>query len=139
MSQSAAPIRLRSRSQARVAILATRFVVTLLRTLDAMPTFTYPNRERSFVRSTVILLAVAGTGYVAGALLHNTVSSRDDSVAFARPVQAAKSNLRDPRPATGTVAAAGAVEWGRPDSERIPEPRECDLVHGISIACLFMD
>ena len=120
-------------------ILATRFVVTLLRTLDVMPTFTYPNRESSFVRSTVILLAVAGTGYVAGALLHNTVSSRDDSVAFARPVQAAKSNLRDPRPATGTVAAAGAVEWGRPDSERIPEPRECDLVHGISIACLFMD
>jgi hypothetical protein len=35
-----------------------------------MPTFTYPNRGRSFVRSAVLLLAVAGTSYVAGALLH---------------------------------------------------------------------
>jgi len=103
-----------------------------------MPTFTHPNRGRLFVCSTVFLLAVAGTGYVAGALLHNTVSSRDDS-AFVRPVGAAELSFGDPLAATGTVAPATAVEWGRSDSERIPEPRECDLANGVSTACLFMD
>ena len=101
-----------------------------------MPTFTYPSRGRSFVRSTILLLAVAGAGYVAGALLHNPASPRDVSVAFATPARAAQSNFRDPLP--GTVALA-AVEWGRSDVERIPEPRECDLLQGISTACLFMD
>jgi hypothetical protein len=102
-----------------------------------MSTFTYPNRGRSFVRSTVLLLAVAGPCYVAGAFLHNTVSSRDSAV-FARPVQAAEFNPQDPLPASGTVAPA-AVEWSRSDGERISQPRECELAQGIATECVFMD
>jgi hypothetical protein len=103
-----------------------------------MSTFKYPNRGRSFVRSTVFLLAIAGTSYVAGALLHNTASSRDDFAALVRPVQAAESNLRDPLPASGTVTPA-AFEWSGPDSERFSEPCECLLAQGISTECVFMD
>jgi hypothetical protein len=104
-----------------------------------MPTFAYPNRGRSFVRSTVVLLAVAGTGYIAGAFFHNLESSRDNSAAFAHSAQAAEFNIRDPLPATGNVAPAYADGRDRSDGGRIAEPRECDLAKGISTACLFMD
>lgn len=104
-----------------------------------MPTLTYINPGKSFVRSTLLLLAVAGAGFIAGASWHNPISSRDVSVAFARPAQAAESDFRNPLPALSIVAAAGADEAGRSYAERISEPRECDPAQGISTACLFMD
>jgi len=97
----------------------------------------YPANRRSIVRPIALVLAVAGAGYVAGALLHGTAPVRGESAAFAPSAQAALS--RDPLPAIGTVPPAGAVEWGRSVGERIAEPRECDVVNGISTACLFMD
>jgi len=103
-----------------------------------MPTFTYPNRE-SIARSAVLLLAVAGTSYVAGMLFHNPTSSRDVSAAFAAPAQAAESNFADALQVTGTVAPAGADDWGSFDGKRIPQPRECDLEKGISAECMWLD
>jgi len=104
-----------------------------------MPTFTYPNPGRSFVRFAVLLLAVAGTSYFAGARFHSPISSRDVSAAFATPALAAESNFTNPLQATGIVAPARADERGRFDGERIPQPRECDLPKGISTECIFLD
>jgi len=97
----------------------------------------YSAHQRSIVRPIALVLAVAGMGYVAGALLHGTASPRDGSAAFARSAQA--SEPRDQLPASGAVPAAYAVDWDRSDRERISQPRECDVPKGISTACLFMD
>lgn len=104
-----------------------------------MPNFTYASRGRSFVGRTFLVIAIAGTGFVAGALFHNPASSRDASAPFASGVQAAQSSFRDASTTTGTVAPAVTGEWTRSDGERIAEPRECDLASGIATACLFMD
>ena len=102
-----------------------------------MTTPMYPAHRRSIVRPIALALAVAGAGYVAGALLHGTASPRDGSAAFAQSAQAAEP--RDLLPASRTVPAVDAVDWDRSDGERISEPRECDVAKGISISCLFMD
>jgi hypothetical protein len=99
----------------------------------------YPAQRRSIVRPIVHVLAVAGAGFVAGALFHNLVSSRDVSAAFATPARAAESNFRDALPAIGTAPSADTVDWDRSDREQISEPRECDVAEGITTACLFMD
>ena len=104
-----------------------------------MATFAYEDREASFVRSTVLVLAIAATAYVAGALLQFPVSSHDASVTFSQPVQAAEPMFRARTPGADTVPPASAVEWGRSDGELIPQPRECDMARGISNECLFMD
>jgi hypothetical protein len=83
------------------------------------------------------MLAFAGAGYVAGALLHGTAPVHGESAAFAPSAQA--SERRDSLPASGTVPSAADVDWGRSDRERISEPRECDVEKGISTSCLFMD
>ena len=95
--------------------------------------------RRSFVRRTALLLAIAGAGYLAVALFHDTASFDDGSAAFAQPAQAAASSHRELLPATRAVPPAGAVDWGRSGGELIQNPRECDLEKGISTACLFMD
>ena len=104
-----------------------------------MTAFTHPHRGKSFVRSTVLLLAIAGTGYVAGAFLHSTAPSRDNSAGIVRTARATEYDLRDSLPATAVFEPSGAEEWGRSDGKRIIEPRECELQKGISTACLFMD
>jgi hypothetical protein len=63
-----------------------------------MTTTAYPPRGRSILRSTAVLLLIAGTGYVAGALMHGTFATRDASVAFAQPIRPAESNFRQPEP-----------------------------------------
>ena len=102
-----------------------------------MTTPMYSADRRSMVRPIALVLAVAGAGYVAGALLHGTAPQRGGSVAFAPSVQAAEP--RNPLPASGAFPLAEAVDWSRSDPERISEPRECDVANGISTACLFMD
>jgi hypothetical protein len=104
-----------------------------------MPTFTYPNPGRSFVRPAILLLAVAGTSYVVGVLLQNPISSRDVSALLAAPAQAAESNFANPLQVTGTVASVRADERRRFDGERILQPRECDLPNRISTECMFLD
>ena len=104
-----------------------------------MTTPMYAAQGTSIVRRTAVVLAVAGAGFIAGALLHGPIGSRDVSAAFAQPAEAAKSNFLQTTPATSTIAPAGADEWGQSDGGRIFEPRECDLPKGISTACLFMD
>jgi len=89
------------------------------------------------VRPIALVLAVAGVGYVAGALLLGTTPVRGESAAFAASAQAAEP--RDPLSTSGTIPAVYAVDWGRSDRDRISEPRECDVPKGISTACLFMD
>jgi len=102
-----------------------------------MTTPMYAAHRRSIVRPIALVLAVAGAGYVAGALVHGTSSPRDGSTAFARSAQAAEP--RDSLSASGIVLPANAVDWDRSYRERISEPRECDVAKGISTACLFMD
>jgi hypothetical protein len=99
-----------------------------------MQAFRYISDKRSFVRSTVLLLTLACVSYVAGALSHNTGSSRDASAAFAPPVQAASFNFRDTLAASAAIAPPTADAW-----DRIPDPRECDLGRGIATTCQFMD
>ena len=103
-----------------------------------MAAFKHSNRGRTLVRSTVLLLGVGGIGYIAGALVHNTVPSGNDSAAFAGPVQAAEWHHQYPLPASSTFTPA-TVEWSQSDRERIPQPRECDLAQGISTECVYMD
>jgi hypothetical protein len=103
-----------------------------------MASFADTNRGASFFRSTVLFLAVAGTSYVAGALVHNPASSRDISASFAPPVQAAEPRFRAPLLEDDGFAMPSAIESGRTGDE-VTEPRECDLPKGISVACLFMD
>jgi hypothetical protein len=95
-----------------------------------------PSRGRSITRFTVVLLAIAAMGYVAGALVHDNFPSPNDSVAFAQSVRPADTA----RPAAASPAtvpdAYGLVRF---DAERSDDPRECDLLNGISIACVFMD
>src|SRR6516164_8468009 len=101
MSHEAVPIRLESRSSE-----ACRDTRNASWTGDwTMPTFTYPNPGRSFVRPAILLLAVAGTSYVVGVLLQNPISSRDVSALLAAPAQAAESNFANPLQVTGTVAS----------------------------------
>ena len=104
-----------------------------------MPTFTYTRWGRSFVRSSVVLLAVAGMGYVAGAVSHSPASTRGVSAAFASPALGAEFNFRDPPPMPGVIAPAIPAELGQPGVDYRQDPRECDLAQGISTACLFMD
>jgi hypothetical protein len=96
----------------------------------------YSAHRRSIVRPIALVLAVAGAGYVAGALFHGIAPVRGESAAFATSAQAAESR---PLFEGGTIPAADAIDWSRSDRERILEPRECDLAKGISTACLFMD
>jgi len=103
-----------------------------------MPTFTYTLRGRSLLRSTLLLLTIAGAGYVAGGFLDNTGSSRDASAAFAPPVRAAESNLHDALRTTGTAPPTD-IGIGQFGGEQIPQPRECDLTNAISTECLWMD
>jgi hypothetical protein len=103
-----------------------------------MASFADANRGTSFVRSTVLFLAVAGTSYVAGALVHNPASSRDISASFAPPVLAAEPLFRAPAFEDDGFPPPSAIESSRTGNE-ITEPRECDLPKGISVACLFMD
>ena len=98
---------------------------------------TYSAHQRSIVRPIALVLAVAGMGYVAGALLHGTAPVRGESAAFAPSAQAAEP--RDSLSASGVVPPANAVDWDRSYRERISEPRECDVAKGILTACLFMD
>jgi hypothetical protein len=107
--------------------------------IRVMTTPMYAVQGTSIVRRTAVVLAVAGAGFITGALLHSPIGFRDVSAAFAQPAQAAQSNLLQTTPATGTIAPAGADEWAPSDGERIFEPRECDLPKGISTACLFLD
>ena len=104
-----------------------------------MPTFTYPSFGRSFLRSTIVLLAVAGTGYIAGTLSHNSGAARDASAAFAPAARAGGSDFADSSYLTDTVPAAHAIKFSGFDGERIQDPRECDVLNGISTACVFMD
>jgi hypothetical protein len=103
-----------------------------------MPTVTSPNRRISLVRLAVVSLAVAATGYVAGALSNKALLPDDDPPAFFSSVSAGEYDPRDPLPALATVPPA-AVDWSRYDGERIAQPRECDVMQGISSACVFMD
>ena len=99
-----------------------------------MTTTMYSTHEKSIVRTTALVLAVAGAGYVAGAILQGTTPVRGESAAFA---QSAES--RDLLSAGGIVPRTDAIDWDRADRERISQPRECDVAKGISTACLFMD
>jgi hypothetical protein len=103
-----------------------------------MAAFKHSIRGRTFVRSTVLLLATGGLGYIAGALVHNTVPSSNDSAAFAGPAPAADWHHEYPLPASSTFTPA-VVEWSQPERERIPQPRECDLAQGVSTECVYMD
>jgi len=90
--------------------------------------------------ATVVLLAVAATGYVAGAFVQDSLQQSNNSMAFAQPVRAAETNSGDAPLAAATLAAfSGADESTRSHTERIADPRECDLGKGISTACMFLD
>ena len=90
-----------------------------------------PSRGRSITRSTVVLLAVAAMGYVAGALVHDRLPSPNDSVAFALPVQAAETNSNTaPSAAASPATVPDAYGLFRFDAEWIDDPRECDLGKG---------
>ena len=84
------------------------------------------------MRSTVVLLAVAATGYVAAALVHDALPHSNGAAVFARPVRAAETNAGDTLRVPATL---GMV----PDAEWTESPRECDLGKGISTECIFMD
>jgi hypothetical protein len=99
-----------------------------------------PSRGRSITRSTVVLLAVAAMGYVAGALVHDKLPPPNDSVAFAQPVRAAGTNSYTASPAAASPATVpDASGLFRFDAARTDDPRECDLLNGILTACVFMD
>jgi len=85
------------------------------------------------------MLAVAGAGFVAEALWHNPMSSRDVTDAFASPARAAEPNIQDQLRATAIAPPASTDGIGQFDGEQIPQPRECDLAKGISIECMWLD
>ena len=105
-----------------------------------------PSRGRSITRSTVVLLAVAAMGYVAGALVQDKLPLPNDSVAFARPVRAAETNSNTAPPAAASPATvpdadgwrSSEAEW-TDHSPWTDHSRECILEKGISTECAFMD
>jgi hypothetical protein len=92
------------------------------------------------MRSTVVLLAIAGVGYAVAALVHDSLPFPNDPVAFARPAHATESNSNFAPPVAATMATMSDTAGPRRfDPEWTETPRECDLGKGISTACLFMD
>jgi hypothetical protein len=108
-----------------------------------MTTTLHSPRRRMIVRRTALALAVAGTGYVIGALVNGPASPREASTAFTRPAQAAEPALRAPLRARQTVAPKtvppAAADSVQSAGARIQDPRECDVAKGIETACMFMD
>jgi hypothetical protein len=107
-----------------------------------MTNLIYSAHRRAIVRRTVLVLAVAGAGYLAVALLHDKASPRNESSAFSAPARAAEFSA--PPPANHAVqpniaAPAATSDSGQSDSARIQDPRECDVAKGIETACMFMD
>ena len=99
----------------------------------------YPVRGRSNMRSTAVLLFVAGIGYVTGALVHNSLPPPNDPLAFAQPVRAAEANSGAFLPAAASLGTVPGADKLRRSDAGIEDPRECDLPKGISTACIFMD
>jgi hypothetical protein len=104
-----------------------------------MRTFTYQSHGRSLLGFAGLLLAVAATAFIGGALVYAPAAPSDASAGFVQPAQAAARPFGNAVPAIGPAAPTDAVESGRSDDPQIPEPRECDLSKGISTACVFMD
>ena len=103
-----------------------------------MKTLAPARRAKPLVRSTVVLLALTGAFYVAGLLTDSATAMREGSPAFASPVQAAESPARA-MPEASAIFTPADIGPTKPDVERIENPRECDAVHGVTIACVFMD
>ena len=105
-----------------------------------MSTFKYFNRGDATVRFAIALLALAGTGYVAEALVQNPITSRgapDRLVKQTAPPPSRATNISHPPRAAGSNRHAGD-QVNAPD-EQIAQPRECDLPRGIATDCLFLD
>jgi hypothetical protein len=61
-------------------------------------------------------------------------------VAFARPVGPADTNsVTAPAAAASPATVPDAYRLFQFDAERTDDPRECDLLNGVSITCVFMD
>jgi hypothetical protein len=93
----------------------------------------------SNTRSTAAIVFVAAIGYVAGALVQDSLPRPNDQVAFAQPVRSAKPNSDDTLAAGATATEPRANKLRRSDANGTEDPRECDLAKGISTACIFMD
>ena len=98
------------------------------------------SRARSIARSTVVMIAIGAIGYLAGALVHDKLPAPNDSVASARSIQPSETNSEAVFAAVASPATVpDAYGLLRLDAERIDDPRECDILNGISTACVFMD
>jgi hypothetical protein len=93
-------------------------------------------RARSFVRSTAVLAVVASAGYLAGAIIDNTLSAPDATAASAQslagPPFAAPPSLQ-------ADDGYDALDWARSSARGVEAPRECDATHGPIFECVFMD
>ena len=100
----------------------------------------YSGRGRSGIRSTIVLLTIAGMGYIAGAVIHGSLPPSNEPVALARSASAAETNSGNGLPAAVPLPTLrGAHESRGLDADGVENPRECDLLKGVSTACLFMD
>jgi hypothetical protein len=95
-----------------------------------------PRHTRSIARSTAVLVLVASAGYVAGAVVHGTFSTRGASAAFAQPIEAATSEFHEPG---RSALPSSAFDWTRSIVEYVEAPRECDATHGPTTECIFND
>jgi hypothetical protein len=98
-----------------------------------------PVLEGSNRRSMFVPLIAAAIGYVAGAVVHNSLPPPNDPLAFAQPVQAAQANSDAALPLAANLFTLPSADELRRSDAGIEDPRECDLPKGISTACLFMD
>ena len=104
-----------------------------------MRTSTRAERHPLFSRSGIVLSILTIAGFPLVMTTQGPASSSNHAGGFALPAQAAESRFGASLLATSTTTLPRVAQWDRPDSERILEPRECDVLNGISTACIFMD
>jgi hypothetical protein len=93
-------------------------------------------RAASFVRSTAVLAVVASVGYLAGAIIDNTLATRDATAASAQPL--AGPQVTAP-PSLQTDDGYDGFDWARAGERGVEAPRECDATRGPVYECVFMD
>jgi hypothetical protein len=88
------------------------------------------------VHSTAVLAVIASAGYLAGAIIDNTIAIPGSAGASAQSFAAPR--FSDP-PSLSTDDGYDTFDWVRSGAKGVEAPRECDATRGPFSECVFMD
>lgn len=93
-------------------------------------------RVRSFARSAAVLAVIAAAAYIGGAIIDNTLATRDATAASTT----SSGSARFAAPPSGdSDDGYDGLDWARSATKGTEAPRECEATRGLVAECVFMD